>query len=514
MPGAFVHRPRGGVSRAFEVLGRTTIFSATIAGTPTTSASAPLKALLAELHGRATGANGGMAGSQDISHQEPKFFSGAILGGSIGIAAGAALALKLHASQNVAVAGFGEGAADEGLFWETVNYAALKKLPLLFVCENNGYATYSPQASRQPRDNLSEKVAAFGVPSRDVFGNDVAAVYRTLAETLPALRAGKAPPFFRPTPIVGIATSGRKTIVSSDIDRRPNWSSGSGTARSSCSRRRMAAEGLLLSGMKERIVGEIETEIGAAFEFARKSPFPEVPDWAAERVAVILPWPIGWWRRSRWKLSMDISKHASRPILENVVRFGSSTPNSCKLMQEKLMRELTYASAINEALTQAMELCPDVLVLGQLVNYSKAGVFGTTSGLVERFGAERVQDFPVAEALMTSTAIGAAVAGMRRSWSISGRISCSTPSTRWPTGWRCGGSSRAEEQLPVVIRTVVGKGWGQGAPAFQERPRLVRPSAGTEGGDAGDPFDAKGLLAGEHSGRKPGGVHRAPLVVL
>ena len=76
------------------------------------------------------------------------------------------------------------------------------------------------------------------------------------------------------------------------------------------------------------------------------------------------------------------------------------------------MRQLTYTQAINEALVQAMEISPDVVVLGQLVDY-KSGIFGTTTGLVERFGPSRVQDFPVAEGVMTSAAIGMAVAGKR-----------------------------------------------------------------------------------------------------
>ena len=75
-------------------------------------------------------------------------------------------------------------------------------------------------------------------------------------------------------------------------------------------------------------------------------------------------------------------------------------------------RQLSFGKAINEALVQAMELSPDVAVWGQIVDY-KAGVFGTTTGLVERFGAERVQDFPVSEAAMTSAAIGAALTGLR-----------------------------------------------------------------------------------------------------
>ena len=76
------------------------------------------------------------------------------------------------------------------------------------------------------------------------------------------------------------------------------------------------------------------------------------------------------------------------------------------------MRKISYSEAINEALHQSMELSSEVVVLGQLVDY-KPGVFGTTKGLVERFGKDRVRDFPVAENIMTSAAMGSALVGMR-----------------------------------------------------------------------------------------------------
>ena len=116
----------------------------------------------------------------------------------MGLAAGAALALALaRESNDIAVAAFGEGAAIEGMFWETLNYAALRRLPVLFVCENNKYATFSPQLARQPCDNLSEKVAAFGVRTEDMFGNDVAALYRTLAQAIESIRRGDGPFFLQ-----------------------------------------------------------------------------------------------------------------------------------------------------------------------------------------------------------------------------------------------------------------------------------------------------------------------------
>ncbi len=113
--------------------------------------NAPMKALFAELYGKETGANGGRAGSQDISYAEANFFSGAILAGAVAIATGAAFGEKHRGTDNIAVTGFGEACTDEGIFWEAISFARLKQLPVVFVCENNRYSTFSPQLDRQAR---------------------------------------------------------------------------------------------------------------------------------------------------------------------------------------------------------------------------------------------------------------------------------------------------------------------------------------------------------------------------
>ncbi len=156
---------------------------------------APLRELFAEIYGKATGANGGKAGSQDISHHASRFYSGAILAGAVSIAVGVALGLQLKKSTSIAVSGFGEGASDEGAFWEAMNYAGVCRLPILFVCENNRYATFSDQLKRQASDNICERVATFGVRTTRIFGNDVAKVYRTLAHEVQRIREGDGPAF-------------------------------------------------------------------------------------------------------------------------------------------------------------------------------------------------------------------------------------------------------------------------------------------------------------------------------
>lgn len=126
------------------------------------------------------------------------------------------------------------------------------------------------------------------------------------------------------------------------------------------------------------------------------------------------------------------------------------------------MPQLTYAKAINHALFQAMELSQEVVILGQLVDY-KAGVFGTTTGLAEKFGSERVRDFPVAESLMTATAIGAALSGMRPVI-VHQRLDFMMYSLDAIVNWMSliRFKSNGKSNLPITIRAVVGKGWGQG----------------------------------------------------
>jgi pyruvate dehydrogenase E1 component beta subunit len=127
-----------------------------------------------------------------------------------------------------------------------------------------------------------------------------------------------------------------------------------------------------------------------------------------------------------------------------------------------MTRPLSYAKAINEALRQSMQLSEDVVVLGQLVNY-KSGIFGTTTGLVDQFGPDRVQDFPVSENLMTATAIGAALTGLRPvivHQRLDFMIYSLDAIANWMALWYF--KSAGKSSLPVTIRAIVGKGWGQG----------------------------------------------------
>src|SRR6185369_11410124 len=96
----------------------------------------------------------------------------------------------LRRQPHIAVAGFGEAATEEGIFWEAVNFAGVRRLPLVYVCENNRYSMYSHQLNRQPADNIHERVTKFGFHTAALFGNDVIACHRALSEAFTRARTG------------------------------------------------------------------------------------------------------------------------------------------------------------------------------------------------------------------------------------------------------------------------------------------------------------------------------------
>ena len=150
--------------------------------------------LYAEFYGRKTGCCRGKGGSMHPAAPALGIpGTTAIVGGSIPLAAGAALAAQMRRDGRVSVAFFGDGASDQGAFHEAMNFAAVKKLPLLFVCENNGYATNSPLSARQPHPDIYRRAAGYGIPGVSVNGNDVLAVYQAAREAAARARGGEGP---------------------------------------------------------------------------------------------------------------------------------------------------------------------------------------------------------------------------------------------------------------------------------------------------------------------------------
>lgn len=154
-----------------------------------------LDGFFAELCGRATGSNQGRAGSAHLSDARCGIFTSPILGGMIPVAAGAALSFQMDRTRQVAVAFFGDAAIEEGAFAETVNFAMLKRLPLVFVCENNLYSTHTHIRDRQPGSAIFRRVRVPGFITRHIDGNDVEAVYFAACQAAQLCRRGRGPVF-------------------------------------------------------------------------------------------------------------------------------------------------------------------------------------------------------------------------------------------------------------------------------------------------------------------------------
>ena len=234
-----------------------------------------LRGLVAEMYGRATGCCGGKAGSQHLMAPEVGLMgTSAIVGGTLPMAVGAALAFSLRGEKRVAAALFGDGGVEEGVFQESLNFAALKKLPVVMVCENNLYATQSHISARQAKDNIYRRGEIYGIPGVRVDGNDVIAVYQACRAAVSGARRGGGPSLiecrtYRWLEHVGPCDDcdlGYRTR--SEID---SWKKRCPLVKF---KKELIRRGILSRRVAEEIAGEVEREIDDAVRFAKESPFP------------------------------------------------------------------------------------------------------------------------------------------------------------------------------------------------------------------------------------------------
>lgn len=157
---------------------------------------ADINRLMAEIAGRATGYCGGKGGSMHIVAKECGFITATgVVGGTIPLALGAAFAAKERKKKQVAVVFFGDGAGQAGPFHESLNIASLWRLPVVFVCENNGYAEFTPLSAHTKVERLAQHAKTYAISATTVDGNDLFAVRDATAKAVTACRAGKGPVF-------------------------------------------------------------------------------------------------------------------------------------------------------------------------------------------------------------------------------------------------------------------------------------------------------------------------------
>jgi 2-oxoisovalerate dehydrogenase E1 component len=416
----------------------------------------PPSELIAELFGRSTGCSRGRGGSMHLFSPEVGMMgTSGIVAPCILQATGAGYSFKLQKRDNVAVAFFGDGAVNNGAFHEGLNMASIWRLPVLFVCENNQFATEVPFAYSSGNPEVGARGVGYGLPGVTVDGNDILAVHAAAEAAVRRARAGEGATLIEcktyrtRAHAEGMGDFGYRT--KEDVEE---W-------KTRCPLQRLRTH-MLSAGIAEDDITAVESEIDQlvtdAYQFAQNSPWPDGAT-AADHIYA--------------------TPRTAPP---------APAPDSTD-------RQLDFIGATLEALTHEMERQPGLFVMGEGIG-KRGGNFRTTMGLYERFGPERLCDTPICERGFMGLSAGAAITGTRPVIDLMfmdfgldglGELFNQIAKMQYMSSGRL--------KMPVLIRGCVGIGHsaathhsGNYYPMLGHFPglRVVLPS---------NPYDAKGLLA-------------------
>jgi pyruvate/2-oxoglutarate/acetoin dehydrogenase E1 component/TPP-dependent pyruvate/acetoin dehydrogenase alpha subunit len=416
-----------------------------------------LNAMMAELYGKKNGCAGGKAGSMHLADVENGVLgSSAIVGTTIPVTAGYALALKMEAKktgkQRLAIAMFGDGATEEGAFYETINFAAIKQLPIIFVCENNGLAIHSPLKKRWATVDVCARAASFGIKTHRVDDGDIFKLHKIISEEVNNIRNHKSGPVFiecityRWLEHVGPTDDHHESYR--DKNELKFWQEHDQLKR-------------LASMLDESecliIEKEVEQEIKKAAEFAKKGEFPG-----------------------------EAELHVRSYVVEKKHNLLKAKTDNSRLIR--------YVDALHEALDQEMSRDEKVFLFGLDVDDHK-GIQGSTLGLSEKFGVDRVFSTPLSEDSMTGIAIGAAMAGLRPVHvhiRMDFMLLCMNQLINMAA--KAHYMYDGQVKVPLVVRTMIGRSWGQGAQHSQALHALFMHIPGLKVVAPSNAYDAKGCL--------------------
>ena len=333
----------------------------------------PMTRVMAEMLGKAEGCSGGRGGSMHLFDAATNFYGGnAIVGGGLPLAAGLALADRMAGAPAVTACFFGEGAVAEGEFHETMNLAALWSLPVLFVCENNGYAMGSALARIEAMTDIHRKADGYGVEARQIDGMDVVAVEAAARQAVGRIRETGSPFLLECRTYRFRAHSMFDPQLYRDKAEVETWRSRGPIVRF---QGWLIDNGLIHEEDVAGLEAEADAEIAEAVAFAEAGRLEPVEDLAAH----VLGAP-------------PAAPAAPAPSGETV--------------------ETTYREAVREAIRTAMREDDRVFLMGEDVG-AYGGCYAVSKGLLEEFGEARIRDTPLSESGFTGAGIGAAVAGMR-----------------------------------------------------------------------------------------------------
>lgn len=337
----------------------------------------PVAEVFAELFGRQTGCSRGRGGSMHLFSPEIGMMgTSGIVGPCILQAAGAGYSFKLLETDCVAVAFFGDGAVNNGAFHEGLNLASIWKLPVLFVCENNQFATEVPFAYAAGNPDVASRGASYGMPGVQVDGNDVLAVTLVAGEAAQRARSGNGPTLlecrtYRTRPHAeGMGDYSYRTR-----EEVAAW-------REFCPIKRFRTHLIQTGDATEaefnEIDAEVQSEVSAASQAAEQAPWPDARS-ATNHV------------------------YAANPALRSTTEPGPGAAAG---------REISFVAATLEALDEEMASNPRIFVFGEGIG-KRGGNFGTTAGLFAKYGAARLCDTPIAERGFVGMGCGAAMTGAR-----------------------------------------------------------------------------------------------------
>ncbi|HIE39676.1 MAG TPA: dehydrogenase [Anaerolineae bacterium] len=416
---------------------------------------ADLRGMMAEIFGKATGLCKGKGGSMHVTDAAVGALgANGIVGASGLIGAGAGLSAHLQAGDRVAVAFMGDGATNQGMFHEAVNFAAVNRLPVLFVVENNLYGEFTPLERHAAVHRLADRAAAYGIPGVTVDGNDVWAVYQAARQEVERARSGEGPTLLECLTYRWRGHMEGETAQYRDPAEVEAWKKKCPIARLE---RELVEAGALTPEQVEAIARQARQAVDDALAFARQSPDP-----AAEA------------------LTEDI--FAPDPLI-----LYQPTP---RVTTE---RQITCSQALWEALAEEMARDDRVFLLGEDV--STGGYFAVTAGLADEFGPRRVLDTPISEYAIVGGAVGAAMTGMRPVAEIlfsDFLTCCMDPLINQAAKLRY--MSGGQYALPLVVRTPGGAGLGMAAQHSQSLEPLLTGVPGLIIVAPSTPYDAKGLL--------------------
>ena len=433
--------------------------------------------LLAEVLGKATGLNGGRGGTLHACSPEVGVpHTSAVVGGTVPIAVGAALAQRRSGEDSVTVSFFGDGALEEGAVFEALNLAALWGLPVVFACENNSAGALGPAAGGYPGSviaatELGDIARALGVPAVAVDGTDAGAVFAAAADAVARARAGEGPSFVDAAverwpgskPLWPTLPAGETELrFAWEPPRPPAELAGWYRDHDGVLRyvRELLAEGVADRPALEAIDAEVRELVEASVRFARESPFPD----PAEALTGVF-----------------------------VTATVAPAPPTPTRQRDADARELTFADALVEALAQLMDEDGDLLVIGSYM--LGLGPWRTRFDPLRERHPDRILDPPTAELGFCGVGVGAAIAGVPTIVDI-GTASFAFQAFPQLANEAANAISMSggRLRLPLVFHFLHGLRGGGGAQHSHSPQAMLWNAPGLQIMLPSTPYDVKGLL--------------------